>query len=481
MGIWQRLHDRVCGEGRECLPDTGRDRLSLAIREEEYEALKLAIWLRFAVCGIVVVLLTLELRWPLAFNYYGYIAALALSGYLQLLMRRPQYEQSWMLWVFPLVDMGILVAGIVLPNPFDPYPVPPPMRLGFDTIVYVIVFVVLSGLGQSAKTVMLTTGAAIVAWTAGTLFITTLPDVTFIPNLENVATQTTEERLAYLLNPWNVRLGELLPRLVLVGMVGAIMAVAVTRFRHLVARQVETERARRNLSRHFSPHIAETLSQMDDAMAQVKRLEAVVLFADLVGFTQMSDDLTPEQTVTMLRSVHRCLAKAVSENSGTLDKYLGDGIMASFGTPDAGSHDASAALSAARCMLREMEDLNRQRALLRQAPLTLAIGLHYGPLTLGNIGDESRMEYALIGETVNVAHRLEQMTRLLNTQLCASQAFIDKLAEETRGDASPIRDLIALKPQPIRGLRDRMVVWILQKAGAAAPETVLPQAAPTLH
>lgn len=462
------------------MPETANDRLSAAIREEEYEALRLAIWLRFTVCAAVTVLLTFELRWPIAFNYYGYIAALAFSGYLQLLMRKPPYEREWMLWVFPLIDMMVLVGGIVLPNPLDPHPVPPPMRLGFDTILYVVVFVVLSGLGQSAKTVMLTTGAAIVAWTAGTLFLMTLPGVTFILNLENVANQTVEQRLDYLLDPWNIRLGELLPRLVILALIGAIMAVAVTRFRHLVARQVETERARRNLSRHFSPHIAETLSQMDDAMGQVKRLDAAVLFADLVGFTQISDDHTPEQTIALLREVHQRLARAVAENRGTLDKYLGDGIMASFGTPEPGPHDASAALLAARSMQHEMEHLNRQRKLLRQTPLHLAIGLHYGPLTLGNIGDESRVEYALIGETVNVAHRLEQMTRTLNAQICISQAFIDKLSEETRGDLTAIRDMVALKPQPIRGLREHMVIWILQRPDLSA-EAQAPEATPTIH
>ena len=256
--------------------------------------------------------------------------------------------------------------------------------------------------------------------------------------------------------------------------------VGVTRSRHMVERQVESERARRNLSRHFSPHMAETLAQMDETLGQVKRLEAVVLFADLVGFTQMSDDLTPEQTVALLRDLHQCLSRSVYENRGTLDKYLGDGIMASFGTPEPGPRDASAALLAARCMLREMEQLNRQRALVRQPPLTLAIGLHYGPLTLGNIGDENRLEYALIGETVNVAHRLEQMTRSLNTQVCLSQAFIDKLAEETRGDTGVIGDMVALQPQPIRGLRDRMVVWILRRPEAvhAVKE---PDAVPTVH
>src|SRR3546814_6569395 len=97
----------------------------------------------------VTVLLTVELRWPLALSLYCYLAVLAVSGWVQLWLRRPDRERSWMHWAFPLIDMTVLVAGIVLPNPFDPYPLPPPMQLGFDTILYVVLFLVLSGLGQS--------------------------------------------------------------------------------------------------------------------------------------------------------------------------------------------------------------------------------------------------------------------------------------------------------------------------------------------
>jgi class 3 adenylate cyclase len=81
---------------------------------------------------------------------------------------------------------------------------------------------------------------------------------------------------------------------------------------------------------------------------------------------------------------------------------------------------------------------------------------------------------------VNVAHRLEQMTRSLNAQLCLSQAFIDKLSDETRGDLGAVRDLVALKPQPIRGLRDRMVLWILSRPAVTA-EPDAPEAARTIH
>ena len=85
-----------------------------------------------------------------------------------------------------------------------------------------------------------------------------------------------------------------------------------------------------------------------------------------------------------------------------------------------------------------------------------------------------------IGESVNVAHRLEQMTRGLSAQLCLSQAFVDKLTDETRGDLGAVRDMVALKPQPIRGLRDRMVLWILARP-ALTPEADAPEPTPTIH
>lgn len=485
MRLFKRLHDfmhnRVCGGWHKTVADPAEVvRLENAFRTEEYDALRMTMGLRFAVCFVVACILSVEMGFPLAYNYYGYLGAFAFSSYLQMLMRKPGIDQPWMLWLFPFIDMALLTAAIALPNPFDLNPLPAPMRLGFDTILYVALFVVLSALGQSPRAVLYTTLAAVITWSLGTLYVVMQEGVTFGSRFDNILHMPVQERIAYILDPWNVRIGEFLPRLILISMIGGLLAVSVQRARHLIARQVESERAHRNLSRHFSPHMAEELSKMDDAMGQVKKLDAAVLFADLIGFTQVADDHTPEQTIGILREVHQRLTRAVSDNAGTLDKYLGDGIMASFGTPRPGPRDASAALLAARAMLREMDHLNRQRKLLHQAPLHLAIGIHYGPLTLGNIGDETRVEYALIGETVNVAHRLEQMTRTLNAQLCLSQAFIDKLADETRGDLGAVRDLVALKPQQIRGLRDRMVLWILSRP-ALSPEPDAPEAVPTIH
>lgn len=460
MALWQKMHDMICGKDCKALPDNERARLSAAYAQEEYEGLRLAIGLRFVVLAIVAVMLSAEMRWPMSFNFYPYLAALALSGYLQLLLRQPNSDRPWMQWIFPLFDMAMIGAAIALPNPFDPLPMPPPMRLGFDTILYLTLFLSLSVLGQSARMVFTSTVAAILVWMVATFYIALQPGVDSSAMHGNLTQMTLLERIGWLTDPWRMSYGEMARRLVLLAMIGGVLAVAVIRGRHLVARQIETERARRNLARHFSPHMAEELARMDDPLGSVKQQEAAVLFADLVGFTRLTDDMTPQQTIALLREVHRRLAHAVFEQQGTLDKYLGDGIMASFGTPKPGPRDASAALLAARAMQAGIEQLNAQRALMRMPPLQLAIGIHYGPVTLGNIGDENRVEYALVGETVNVAHRLEQMTRSLDAAICLSQTFVDRLQQEVRNDPGPLRDMTALRPQPIRGLRDKVAIWI---------------------
>ncbi len=488
MSIWRRMHDMICGEGCKQLVDAEQRRLANAFAAEEYEGLRLAIGLRFLTLCIVAALLTAEMRWPMVINYYPWLLALGLSGYIQLLVRKPGVERPWMHWLFPLIDMSLLGAAIALPNPFDPNPLPPPMQLSFDTIMYLPVFLALAALGQSARTVLFTALSAALVWIAVTLYIAAQPGVQSSLMYENVVNVPALQRIAILLDPWHVSFGDLIRRVILVAMIGGILVVAAVRARHLVARQIESERARRNLARHFSPHMAEELERMDDPLGAVTQLDAAVLFADLVGFTKMTDDMSPAQTIALLREVHRRLAHAVFEQQGTLDKYLGDGIMASFGTPKPGPRDASAALLAARAMLQAIEQLNRQRAPLRQPPLQLAIGIHYGPLTLGNIGDEHRVEYALVGETVNVAHRLEQMTRTLGAKLCLSESFVEQLKQETRGDLAPLRDLNELRPQAIRGLRERMAVWMLPREASEVTKPV-PEAAgqpraeppPTIH
>src|SRR5207244_8360101 len=115
---------------------------------------------------------------------------------------------------------------------------------------------------------------------------------------------------------------------------------------------------------------------------------------------------------------------------GTLDKFLCDGLMATFGTPATGPRDAANALACACAMTNAVVCWNTRRKERQLDPLRLGIGLHHGEVVLGDIGTERRMEFAVLGDTVNVASRIQEMTRKLDIGILASDAVIDAAKKE---------------------------------------------------
>jgi hypothetical protein len=125
------------------------------------------------------------------------------------------------------------------------------------------------------------------------------------------------------------------------------------------------------------------------------------------------------------------MARAVFAHSGTVDKYIGDAIMATFGTPRVGPRDASDALACAHAMMRAISEWNVERSAAGAAPIEVGIGLHYGSAVMGNIGEERRLEYAVVGDTVNIASRLEALTREFGTPLVMSDDAVNAVRRES--------------------------------------------------
>ena len=221
-------------------------------------------------------------------------------------------------------------------------------------------------------------------------------------------------------------------------LVAVIASFAVAQSRRLVFENVRAERARENLARYFSPEVAAELASDEHDLGAARRQDAAVLFADIVGFTRLSESLGPEGTIALLREWHGRLGDIVFRHGGTLDKYMGDGLMATFGAPRVRPDDASRALAAA---LEMAAAARRPRAgagpgaaagagpqASPDAPpgaeasgrsggspsIRIGVGLHFGPVVLGNVGNERRLEFAVLGDTVNVASRLEGLTRELD-------------------------------------------------------------------
>jgi len=158
------------------------------------------------------------------------------------------------------------------------------------------------------------------------------------------------------------------------------------------------------LERFLSPAISKKIAaEAADLKLGGESQRITLLFADVRGFTTMAEKMKPREAVEVLNGFFACMTNVIFEHDGTLDKYLGDGLMALFGAPLGLQNDAEAAVRAAINMQKSLAELNKTSG---KPPLSIGIGIHTGEAVVGFLGTERRMDYTAIGDTVNVASRL---------------------------------------------------------------------------
>jgi len=231
-------------------------------------------------------------------------------------------------------------------------------------------------------------------------------------------------------------------------------------------RRALAERRRRNLARYFSPAVVDTIVDRDEPYGFDRQGPAAVMFVDLAGFTALGERMAPDAAMTLLRTFHGRVVRAVFGRGGSVDKFLGDGAMACFGMPVPDPAAAANALAAARDLAADMESWNEGRREAGQPPLGFGIGIHYGPVLAGDLGGADRFEFTVAGDTVNVASRLEGLTRTLGARIVVSQAGLDAARQVDPELAAAFTEL---PPHPIRG-RDEAIaiaVWPAPDGGGS--------------
>lgn len=213
-------------------------------------------------------------------------------------------------------------------------------------------------------------------------------------------------------------------------------------FNLMVEQLKEREELRNTFGKYVSIEIAKHL--IDSKMVDLggESINATILFSDIRNFTSMSENMTPEEVVSMLNTYFSYITDPIMENHGVINKFIGDAVMAIF-TPHLGStNHVEDAINASIGMRERLRELNQSGAL--KFPIGFGVGLNSGPLVAGNIGTEKRFEYTVIGDTVNVASRMESLTKELGAEIILSENTVDLLDHEF------MKTLAIEKSEPVR-------------------------------
>jgi adenylate cyclase len=329
--------------------------------------------------------------WTLGF-YAGFTA---IRLYLALRRALPR----WFLRVSVVLDIAVLMLTIW--SFHIQYQAPPSVYLKAPTFAYAFIMIGLRALRFEVGLVLLAGASAMVGWA-----------VLIGWALADPRTVITHNFLEYATSP-KLLLGAELDKLVAFAAITAITAIAIARARQLLARAVAEQQAAMELSRFFAPDVARTIrssvESVELGMAQTR--DAAILMTDLRGFTPLAQTLSPAATLALLAEYQSRIVPIVQAHGGSIDKYLGDGILASFGATRDDPAYAAHALRAAEEILRATAAWREERRDRGLPPVEVGLAVASGPLVFGTTGHESRLEYTVIGEPVNLAAKLEKHTK----------------------------------------------------------------------
>ncbi len=200
-------------------------------------------------------------------------------------------------------------------------------------------------------------------------------------------------------------------------------------FNHMIEGLVERDKVKNMFSKFHGSSVTEDLLKGNLELGGSNKL-VTVFFSDIRGFTKFSEGHSPEQVVEMLNEYFQIMVGIINKHGGIVDKFIGDAIMAVWGAPNASERDTQNAVKASIEMRIALNLLNELRATRNQVPIRIGMGLHRGQAISGTIGSSERMEYTVIGDTVNQSSRIEAATKSFGTDLLLSEDMATFVGEE---------------------------------------------------
>ena len=203
----------------------------------------------------------------------------------------------------------------------------------------------------------------------------------------------------------------------------------------------EREKIKDAFGRFVNKSVAEMATKGEIKLGG-ERKQATIFFSDIRSFTAISESMQPEQVVEFLNQYLTRMVGCVSRGGGVVDKYIGDAIMAVWGVPVSTGDDPTAAVDASLAMRASLMEFNRNRGTADKPIIRIGCGMNTGPVVAGQIGSNERMEYTVIGDTVNLASRIESLNKAFGTDILVSEYTMAQLGDRYR---SAIMPMIAVK------------------------------------
>ncbi len=409
---WLGWFSGEAGEaGRDVLPE----RVTEAIRQQQDASEILIGWLQLTIVLVFGALYAISPKTfvadmtfaPVPWALGAYFAFTLLRLGLAYRRRLP----GWFLALSVIIDMALLM--VLIWSFHLQYGQPASFYLKAPTLLYVFIFISLRALRFEARFVLLAGAAAAFGWLALAFY------AIVIDPADNMITR---DYVQYMTSN-SVLLGAEFDKVISILMVTGVLAVAITRARRLLVRSVAEQTAARDLSRFFSPEIARRITESEQQIAagRGEAREAAILTLDIRGFTVLATLMEADDLMAILADYQARMVPIVQRHGGSIDKFLGDGILATFGAALVSQTYAADALAAVDDIVAEIEDWNRDRAGQDLPPLEVGAAVTVGQVVFGAVGHENRLEYTVIGDAVNLSAKVEKHTKTERVRALATE------------------------------------------------------------
>lgn len=335
------------------------------------------------------------------------LAAFVAAAVLRLIVAHRGRAPGWFVGGLIVADMTLLL--LLIWSFHIQYEQPPAFSLKAPTLLYVFIFVALRTLRFEVRYVILAGGTAAVGW-----MILASWAVFADPGM------VTRDYVHYL-TANAVLIGAEIDKIITILVVTGVLSLALARARRLLVQSVVEAAAARDLSRFFAPGIATRITGAEHQVlpGHGEAREASILTVDIRGFTQLAKTLPPSDLIGVLVEYQSRMIPAIQKHGGSIDKFLGDGILATFGAVLPSETHAADALRALEAVIAAADEWSRDRVDAGATPLVLGAAVVAGDVVFGAVGDESRLEYTVIGDAVNFAAKLEKHNKAIGARATA--------------------------------------------------------------